>query len=89
MKYEIDPSDMIGCLQAVKICSFVEEIKLFIGASYIVFLFVKSQNNSINMFPLELFAANLKQVKTLDCISGFLLSALEFSQTFISVFTRL
>ena len=35
------------------------------------------------------FVRILKQVKTLDCISGFHWSALEFSQKFASVFNRL
>ena len=38
---------MVGCLQVVRIYSFMKEIKVFISASYIVFLF-KTENNFIN-----------------------------------------
>ena len=38
-------SNMIGCLRVVRIYSFMKEIKLYIRASYIVFLFVKSKTN--------------------------------------------
>ena len=34
------------CLQVVRIYSFVKEIKLYIRASYIFFLFVKTENNN-------------------------------------------
>ena len=37
---------MVGCLQVVKIYSFMKEIKVYIRASYIGFLFVKIENNS-------------------------------------------
>ena len=46
VKHENDVNDTIGCLQVVRIYSFMKEIKLCIGASYIVFLFVKSENNN-------------------------------------------
>ena len=42
MKYENDVSNMVGCLQAVRINSFINEIKVYIRVLYIVFLFVKS-----------------------------------------------
>ena len=44
-KHENDVNDMIGWLQVVRIYSFMKEIKVYIRASYIVFLFVKSENN--------------------------------------------
>ena len=34
------------CLQVVRIYSFMKEIKVYIRASYIVFLFVKTENNN-------------------------------------------
>ena len=43
----------------------------------------------IERFSSAKFVRILEQVKTFDCISGFHWSALEFSQTFASVFTRL
>ena len=39
MKHENGVTNMVGCLQIVRICSFMKEIK-FNFASYIVFLFV-------------------------------------------------
>ena len=47
MKHENDVSNVIGCLQIVRIYSFMKEIKVYIRASYIVFLFVKIKNNFI------------------------------------------
>ena len=47
MKHENDVSNMVGCLQVVKICSFIKETKVYIRASYIVFIFVKTENNFI------------------------------------------
>ena len=42
-------SDIIDSLQVVRIYSFLKEIKLFMCALYIVFLFVKPENkNFIN-----------------------------------------
>ena len=41
-----DMSNMGGCLQVVRIYSFKKEIKVFISASYFVFLIVKKENNS-------------------------------------------
>ena len=46
MKYEWDVSDMIDCLQVVRIYSFMKEIKLYKRASYIDFLVVKSETNN-------------------------------------------
>ena len=43
MKHENDVGDTIGCLEVVRIYSFRKEIKL---ASYIAFLFVKSETNN-------------------------------------------
>ena len=40
MKHENDVSDLFGCLQVIRICSFMREIKL-----YIVYLYVKSEND--------------------------------------------
>ena len=49
MKHENDVSNMVDCLQVVKIYSFMKEIKIYIKISNIVFLFVKTENNiSIN-----------------------------------------
>ena len=39
-------SNMVGCLQVVRIYSFMKEIKVYIRASYIVFLFVNNENNN-------------------------------------------
>ena len=50
-----DMSDMIDCLQVVRIYRFMKEIKLYVRASYIVFLFVKTENNfikEVNMFTV-------------------------------------
>ena len=47
MKHENDVSNVIGCLQVMKICSLLEEIKLCIRTLYIVFLFVKLENDFI------------------------------------------
>ena len=46
MKHEHDVSNMVGCLQVVRIYSFMKEIKVYIRASYISFLFVKTENNN-------------------------------------------
>ena len=77
----------------------MNKIKLCIYSSYIVFLFVNiSENNNfikeikhvLRAFICSLvktsrkFARILEQVKTLECISGFHCSAIEWSQTFAS-----
>ena len=46
MKHKNDVSNMVDCLQVVKIYSFMKEIKVIIHASYIVFLFVKTKNDN-------------------------------------------
>ena len=46
MKHENDVYNMVGCLQVVRIYSFMKEIKVYIRALYIVFLFVKTENNN-------------------------------------------
>ena len=38
---------MVGCLQVMRIYSFMEEIKVYIHDLYIVFLFVKTENKFI------------------------------------------
>ena len=43
MKHEIDVSSMIGCLQVMRIYSFIKGIKVYTRASYIVFLFIKTK----------------------------------------------
>ena len=43
MKHESDVNDMVGFIQVVKICSFMKEIKVYIRASYVLFLFVKTE----------------------------------------------
>ena len=40
MKHENDVSNMFGCLQVVKIYSFMKEMKVYIHASYIAFVLV-------------------------------------------------
>ena len=45
LKHENEASGMIGCFQVVRIYSFMKKIKLYIQASHIVFLFVRSENN--------------------------------------------
>ena len=47
IKHENDVKNMVGCLQVVRIYSFMKEIKLYIHDSYIVFLFVKSGNDNV------------------------------------------
>ena len=47
MNYENDVSNMVGCLQVVKIWNFTKETKLYKRASEIVFLFVMMQNNNL------------------------------------------
>ena len=39
-------SNVVGNLQVVRMYSFMKEIKVYIRASYIVFLFAKTQNNN-------------------------------------------
>ena len=116
------------CLQVVRIYSFVKEIKLYIRASYIFFLFVKTENNNfikkikhvLRPFTSRWTPSTASWVFTdllsnshkrlpwfspgyegtenmfyflneghIDCVTGFHWSALEFSQTFALVFTRL
>ena len=43
MNHENDVSNVVGCLQVVRIYSFMKELK-YTRASYIVFLFVKTEN---------------------------------------------
>ena len=93
MKHENDVSNVIDCGS--------ELWEFTVRASYIVFLFVKTENNnSIKEIKTccpclhsllktsAKFLRILEQVKTLDCVSGFHWSALEFSQTFAAIFTR-
>ena len=47
MKHEYDVSDMVGCVQVVRIYSYMKEIKLDTCAMYVVFFFVKTENNFI------------------------------------------
>ena len=42
MKHENDVSNMVGCIQVVRIYSFMKEIKVFIRASYIIFFYVNN-----------------------------------------------
>ena len=61
----------------MRIYSFMKEIKLYIRASYIVFFFVKTENNNFIKeikhvtFTTAKFERILEQVKTLDFVSGF------------------
>ena len=45
MRHENGVSNVVGCFHVVRIYSFVDEIKVYLHASYIVFLFVKTENN--------------------------------------------
>ena len=48
MKHKNDVSNMVGYLiQVMRIYSFMKEIKVYIRTSYIIFLFVKTENNFI------------------------------------------
>ena len=48
-KHENDVSNTNDCLKSVIIYSFMKEIKIYICASNIVFLFVKTENNFIDL----------------------------------------
>ena len=45
LRYEAR-SNTVGGLQVLRIYNFIKEIKVYRRASYIVFLFVKRENNS-------------------------------------------
>ena len=47
MKHENGVSNMVGCLQVVKIYSFMKNIEVYKRASYIALLFVKTKNNCV------------------------------------------
>ena len=98
MKHKNDVSDMFCCLQVVGIYSFIKK-KLHICAFYIVFLFVKSENNNFRKInktcspclhslvktSVGKFVRILEQVETFGCVSGFHWSVLQFSELFASV----
>ena len=75
--------------------------KVYIHASYIVFLFIKTEKTNCKRNKtfvrasiawwknLAKFVRILEQAKTLDHVSGFHWSALEISQTFSSDFYQL
>ena len=44
MKHEYDVSDVICCLQVVRIFGFMKEINLYTRALYVVFFLAKSEN---------------------------------------------
>ena len=102
MKHENDVSNMVACLQVVRICSFMNEIEVDIHMHFVYRLslcydekcFYKRNKichpclHSLVKTSAK-FLKILEQLKTLDCVSGFHWSAVEFSQTFASVFTRL
>ena len=46
-KHENDESNMVNCLQVVRIYSFMKDIKVYIHASYIVSLIVNTENNNL------------------------------------------
>ena len=79
MKHENEVSNMIGCLQVVRIYSSMNEIKVYIHASYIIFLFVKTKTNNKTCSPILYSLVKtstklvriLEQVKTIDCVSDF------------------
>ena len=86
----------IGCLQVVRMYSFMREIK------YTLYVLFETENNkyykrnkTCSPFLHTLVKASTKferifeLVKTLNWVSGFCWSALELSQTFASVFTKL
>ena len=73
---------MIGCLLVVRIYNLMKEVKVYVRALYVVFLFVKMENIFIKgkkkHVYMPLWSGEnrgnvwiLEQVKTLDCISGF------------------
>ena len=57
MKHENDVSNVIDCLQVVRIYSFMKAIDLYLPASCIIFLFVKSSNNNY-----------IKEIKHVLCV---------------------
>ena len=95
MKHKNDVRNMVCCFQVVRIYSFMKEIKVYLSASYIVFLFVKTENNFIKEIKhvLRAFIAWWKTRQSLWEFSsrwkpsaasqgGFHWSALKFSHTF-------
>ena len=46
MKHKNNDGNVVYCLKVVRISSFTKEINLYIHALYIVFLFVKLENNN-------------------------------------------
>ena len=74
VKHENDFSDMFGCLQVVRIYSFMKEVKLFICALYTIFFLVKSENNFIEEVKHVLHASiawskPLQSLKILELIN--------------------
>ena len=57
LKHKNDVSGIIGCLLVVRVCHFTKELELYIHARYIVFLFVKTENDNfikeIKMFSVS------------------------------------
>ena len=47
MKHENDESNMVRCLQFVRIYSFMKEIKVYLRVSYIVVFFVLTKNDNL------------------------------------------
>ena len=80
------------CLQVMRIYNFVEEIKLYIHTSFIIFPLVLSENNNFIKeikHVLRAFIAwrkvrILELVKTLDCFSGFHQAMKERKKSFTS-----
>ena len=58
VKHENDMGNMVDCLQVKRIIySFMKETKVYIRASYIVFLFVKTENNNFKKEIKHVFRA--------------------------------
>ena len=68
MKHENDVSNVVDCLQVVRIYRFKKKIKVQTCASYTVFLFVKSENNIIKEIKHVLFYSSLYYQNTINKI---------------------
>ena len=89
MKHENDTSDMIGSVQVVRFYRSVNKYNYTnVLRIYCLSLCLSLCLRSLVKTSVK-FVKILEQVKTLDCVSGFQWSALDFSQTFASVFTKL
>ena len=81
MKYKNDVSKMVGCLQVVRIYNFMKVIKLYTRTLYIVFFFVKTDNNNFYKrnktyspclhSPVKTLAKFVRILEQVKCVSGF------------------